>query len=301
MKIRIIVLFVFILFFEKVDACSCGTYLLDLPIKEMGWIQNKTESLTSISDVIFTGTLIDTYEVTTENICDENTIPKYELLFKLITSYKGDSQDTIKIRTRNSSSACGFLTPKGTDAIIFAQKTKSGHYLTYRSDCCKSISEFEDEQRYHKYVRFLESTTNMIDGKYDFKQRLSYWHGRSYSRGRSTSKADTLDLMSYEIKNCNFEGNWKITDRMGRILEEGKYKNGQKIGTWKKVSFYGMDFSDLDIASSYGNRIETELIDYKNGKPIKSLITLEDKIMDYKAEPSAYKTIRVQKIEKTFE
>ncbi len=40
-------------------ACSCSTALIDLPIKEMGWTQTETRGISSISDIIFTGILLD--------------------------------------------------------------------------------------------------------------------------------------------------------------------------------------------------------------------------------------------------
>jgi hypothetical protein len=35
-----------------------------------------------------------------------------ELTFKMLKSYKGEKRDTVKIRTNNSSEACGFYAPQ---------------------------------------------------------------------------------------------------------------------------------------------------------------------------------------------
>lgn len=271
-------------------ACSCGNFLIDLPIKEMGWTQTETTGLSSISDIIFTGILLDAREVkeTYQSfLFYEAQETKYELIFKLIKSYKGDNNDTIKIRTDNGSDACGFYAKKNTECLIFGAKGQSGYYYTYRSDCCKSISKVEDEKRYNKYIKFLESLTNMIDGEYVFYQSRAYW------RGGYQDVADTLEAIRYNIKNGKLEGTWQIKDRKGRILEKGAYKNGQKSGTWEVISYTESDLKEAD------EQIRIEKIQYRNGLPQKAIITVEDRIFVWE-EPYGSQTIRKQKIKKKY-
>jgi hypothetical protein len=289
-KMKIISTIILVLSAQMGIACSCGTTLIDLPIKEMGWTQTETEGISSMSDIIFTGVLIDERKVEESYqslLFYETKETKYELIFKLIKSYKGDQNDTIKIRTNNGSDACGFGAKKNTECLIFGAKGQSGYYYTYRSDCCKSISKEEDEKRYNKYVKFLESITNMIDGEYIFFQSRGYW------RGGYQDVSDTLEAIRYNIKNGKLEGTWQIKDRKGRVLEKGEYKNGQKTGTWKVNSYTESDLKDAD------EQIKIEKTKYQNGLPRKSVTTIEDKIVVWE-EPFHSQIIRKQKIKKKY-
>lgn len=283
-------LITFLLLISIIDlslACSCNDYLLDLPIKEMGWTESNSERISSISDLIFTGVLLEYYLIEEEELSHlkyKSKISRYELVFKLIKSYKGEKQDTVRIRTNRYSSSCGFEVRVNTECLIFANYGNQGFYYTYRSDCCKSISKALDEKRFNKYVKFLDSIINMIDGQYDFKQSRTYWH-----RG-GQNQMDTLDLISYTIKDGKFEGKWRITDRRGRILEEGQYEKGKKIGLWKVFSVNEVD----SVIDSF----KTELIEYNAGRPIKSKIVIEDKKYIY--EKGHYEIVRVENIVKEY-
>ncbi len=268
-------------------ACSCSMGLIDLPIKEMGWTQTETSGISSISDVIFTGILLDAQvveETYQSFFLYETKEKKYELKFKLIKSYKGGKSDTIKIRTNYGSDACGFGAKLNTECLIFGAKGRGGYFYTYSSECCKSISKEEDEIKYNKYVRFLESLTNMIDGEYIFYQSRGYWLG---------GFSDTLEAIRYNIKNGKLEGTWQIKDRNERILERGEYKNGQKTGTWEVISYTESDWKDADV------QIKIEKILYQNGLPKKSYITVEDKVF-VGDKPFHYQLIRKQKIKKKY-
>ena len=272
---------------QKGIACSCGDHLLDLPIKEMGWTQSKSNRISSISEIIFSGTLLEYYLVEEErlNYLNKKTIEyKYELVFELIKSYKGDSQDTIRIRTNRGSDACGFSAKENTDCLIFANQNGNGFYYTYRSDCCKSISKEQDEKRYNKYIDFLESIVHMKDGDYNYKQTRTYW------KGGNPNHSDTLDLISYKIRDGKFEGEWRITDRKGRIIERGQFYNGQKIGIWVVVSIYESEYEGIST--------ETERVEYKDGKPFKAEILIKDE--KFNIEECKYKTVRIQKINKEY-
>ncbi len=257
------------------SACSCNTYLLDLPIKEMGWLESESAGVAMPVDLIFTGVLLDSYEVVVEGEY------KYELVFEQIRSYKGDSRDTLTIRTNYGSDACGFITPIGTASILFARKKPNGHYYTYRSDCCKSISQEAEPIRYEKYITFLESMLDGIDGAYHLTQSRSYWEG-GYP-----DQADTMALLTYEISNGRLDGEWKVTDRRGRVLEEGQYASGEKVGSWKIVSYSS---SDYEVS-----RTKTEQIEYVDGRPFRSLIVIEDRVFNF--ESGAYETVRTQREE----
>jgi hypothetical protein len=288
MKEGIITLLFILCIIQGGFACSCSDYLLDLPIKEMGLTQSKSEGISSLSDMIFSGTLLAYYPIEEERLdyLNKKSVQyRYELVFKLIKSYKGNNQDTIRIRTNRGSDACGFDAEVNTDCLIFANQEGNGFYYTYRSDCCKSISKEQDEKRYKKYVDFLESIINMNDGEYLFKQTRSYWNGGHQNQ------SDTLDLISYQIRNGKFEGEWKITDRRGRIIEQGQYRNGQKIGTWKIVSIYESEYEGMST--------ETELVEYYDGKRLRSKIVIEDEKFNF--ELGKYETVRIQKINKEYE
>lgn len=269
-------------------ACSCRDYLLDLPIKEMGLTESNSDKISSMSEIIFSGTLLEYHPVEEERLdyLNKKTVEyRYELVFKLIKSYKGYSQDTIIIRTNRGSDACGFEAKENTECLIFANQNGNGFYYTYRSDCCKSISKEQDEKRYKKYIDFLESIVNMEDGDYNYKQTRTYWYG-GYP-----NQLDTVDLINYKIRDGKFEGEWKITDRRGRIIERGQYDNGQKTGTWQIVSIYESLFKGIST--------ETEMVEYKEGKPIKAEIIIENK--KFNSEEGKYVTVRIQKINKEYE
>jgi len=236
----------------------------------MGWTKSKSDRIESLSDIIFVGKLIGKREIEEEELLYQNQKSKRhrtELIFKLIKTYKGNNSDTIVIRTNRGSDACGFGAELNTECLIFANQNGNGFYYTYRSDCCKSISKKKEEKRYNKYINFLESITNMIDGVYEFKQTRSYWN---YG---GINKLDSLDLINYSIKNGVFDGEWKITDRKGRVIEKGQYSDGRKIGTWEILSIYE--------DGCEGTCTEKELIKYQNGNAVKSEITIEDKIYNY--------------------
>ena len=271
-------------------ACSCGTTLIDLPIKEMGWTQTETAGISSISDVIFSGTLINyqrIVETSQSSLYFESKEYKFELTFVLIKSYKGDKNDTIKIRTNLGSDACGFGAPVNTECLIFASKGKGGYYYTYSSECCKSISKAHEEKRYNKYIKFLESLSNMIDGSYIFYQSPGYY------KGGYPDTTETMEAIRYTIKNGKLEGDWLITDRTNRVLEKGKYKNGQRQGTWVVYSYMKSDLEEAD------EQVRVERICFQNGKPQKSTLNIEDKMIVWE-DSFGYKTIRKQKIRKKF-
>lgn len=269
-------------------ACSCSDYLLDLPIQEMGWTQSKSARVGNPSDLIFTGTFLEAKRVQEERLDflhRKGTQDKYELVFKLIKSYKGKQADTIRIRTNLGSDACGFSAPLQTDCLIFADHQGNGFYYTYRSDCCKSISKAHDEKRYNKYITFLESISNMTDGNYDFKQTRTYWEGGYPAQN------DTFALLSYQIKNGQFDGLWKITDRQGRVLEEGYYDQGEHIGTWKIVSFLQGD-GEASVT-------KVEHLQYRDGRAWKSEVVIEEKAFNY--HTGRAELVRRERIRKVYE
>jgi hypothetical protein len=250
----------------KLLSCQCGNYLLDLPIQEMGLTLTKTSRLASISDLIFNGTLLNTTKVTEKDaVGSEYESSKLVLTFKVIRMYKGEMTDTINIRTNNGSDACGFGAKLNTDCLIFARKSEKGLFYTYRSDCCKSISKEFEPKRYAKYIKFLHAVIDKIDGDYTFYQSNSYW------KGGYPNKDDTLRVIQFSIKNKKFNGDWIIFDRQERVLERGKYKNGQRDSTWVVLSF-----NESKYPNAY-EEIKTEIIDYKKGKIKEHIAIIEDK------------------------
>lgn len=271
-------------------ACSCGVTLIDLPIKEMGWTQTETSGISSVSDVIFAGILLDVKKVEETRQSShfyESKETKFELIFKLIKSYKGDKNDTMKIRTNPGTDACGFCAPVNTECLIFASKETGGYYYTYSSECCKSISKAFEEKRYNRYIKFMESLLNMVDGEYIFYQSAYYY------KGGYPDTTETMEVIRYNIKNGKLDGDWQLTDRKGRILEKGKYKNGRKEGIWIVSSYTESDLEEAD------EQVIVERIFFRNGKPRKSTVVIEDNKMIWEDLPG-YKTIRKQKIRKKY-
>ncbi|MEL7421336.1 MAG: hypothetical protein AAFN81_00010 [Bacteroidota bacterium] len=288
MKKQVVTIILMFSILQAGVSCSCSSYLLDLPIREMGWTQSRSAGVGSPSDLIFTGTLLEAKRVQEERLdflYRKGAQDRYEMVFRLIKSYKGKQADTIRVRTNLGTDACGFTAPQNTDCLIFAGRNGNGFYYTYRSDCCKSISKANDEKRYNRYITFLESILNMTDGNYDFKQTRTYWEG-GYS-----AQNDTLDLLSYQIKNGQFDGRWKITDRLGRVLEEGHYDQGKRVGTWKIVSFLKGDGGN--------SATEVEHLQYRDGQPWKSEVIIEEEAFNYSTGRS--ELVHRQRISKTYE
>jgi hypothetical protein len=262
MKKYIFILLIFLFHFNIVFGCSCSSTLIDLPVGEMGWTTNKTDNISSFSDLIFTGIFVGYSKVNdpnASNLFNES----YEMCFKLLKKYKGWAWDTIKIRTNLGQDACGFTSKLNSECLIFAKMNDKGFFYTFNSMCCKSISKSYDEKRFNKYINFLESITNMIDGDYVFYQ------SKAHMNGGIQDTVENLEAIRYSIKNGKFEGVWQLKDRFGRILEKGEYKNGKKVGKWTLLegSFYfNKSFHD-----------KTETIKYRNGFPIKSKILVLDR------------------------
>ncbi len=269
------------------QACTCSGYLLDLPIKEMGWTQSESEGISSFNDLIFRGTLIETIIVTEEQLYsgqEKRAEEKTELLFVISKVYKGKATDTVRIRTSLNSDVCGFYARPDTECLIFANQGSNGFFYTYRSDCCKSISREREEKRYNKYINFLETMLQKIDGEYTFKQSPNYWGG-GYP-----DTTESIDLITYTIRNGHLEGTWKITDRRGRVLEEGAFKNGEKVGTWVVISYA----SDPYISET----ITTEQIAYDAGRPKKSTTIVKTKT--YNNQSGTYELSTTQSTSTTF-
>lgn len=268
-------------------ACSCNEFRLDLPIQEFGLTNLEINERSDFSDLIFTGRFIQYHSIKEEKLNlnhDKSEEKKFELMFKLIKSYKGPSADTLRIRTNYGSDACGFAAKQNSECLIFAKKGTNGFYYTYSSECCRSISKEREEKRYNRYLDFIESIINMKDGNYNFKQSKSYWD-KGYP-----SSLDTLDLISYGIVNGQFDGEWKITDRSGLVIEQGHYENGEKEGIWIFKSSFGDD-------NYLGYTNETEYIKFKSGKPYKSKTIIETYTYTENFELNKKKT---QKVIKTY-
>ena len=291
MMIKILLaLLLFLINLAEIKACQCYSSLIDLPVQEMGLTQTESEKLSSFSDLIFNGSLILISKVIDKRkdaFGYETEETKLELTFKVHRNYRGEMKDTLKIRTNYGSDACGFGAQLNTDCIIFAHKS-NGIYYTYRSDCCKSISKEYEPKRYEKYLKFFNVIIDKIDGNYIFYQTASYWNG-----GYVNDK-DTLKAMQFSIKNGKFEGEWVIIDRLERILEHGKFKNGKRNGVWKILSFKESKYPQAS------DEIKTETIYFKKGYKKEYGSVIEDKgynweILDFDKDGSNfYFTLRKQ-------
>ena len=273
---------------QELNACSCKDFSLDLPLKELGLSQHEEQTTNQRTDLVFRGILIDQYTVT-ENYMSvpfrSNTELKIEMVFSLTKMYKGDESSVIKIRTNNGSAACGFYAPLNTECLIFANRSSNGFYHTLRSDCCKSTSKVIDETRYTKYVNFIESILNGIDGNYEFKQSK---RKRTYG---NSDKDEDLDLLSYKILNGKLHGMWKLTDRNGNILEIGKFDNGEKTGEWKFLS--KTSFGTYEIKKT------EEKFNYSEGRLTSSESLIEE--TKFNSLTLEYELIKRQRIRNTID
>lgn len=216
----------------RVLACSCGTYFLDLPVKEMGLTITEAHSISTPADIIFQGTLIATSQ------CENGD---GIMTFKVNRYFKGKDSDTIYIRTGCYSEACGFAAKLHTDCIILTTKGKSNEYHVLRSDCWKSVSQHYHPNKYERYLKFLTVITDKIDGTYTF------YHSQAHFRFRDFSETDTTncEAVHFTIKNGVFDGEWRLSSITGSVLEQGQFEDGQRVGKWKvndfiKRKYYGM-------------------------------------------------------------
>jgi hypothetical protein len=106
------------------------------------------------------------------------------------------------------------------------------------------------------------------------------------------NQTDTISLINYKIKNGKFEGEWNLSDKSGQVIEIGNYHNGNRVGVWKIVSQIG-DYADYGRVST-----KIELLEYENGRPLKSIITIVDKEIIYAS--IGYETVSTRSFEKDY-
>lgn len=205
-------------------ACSCGRYLLDLPVKEMGLTITEARSISTPADIIFQGTLIATSE------CENG---EGIMTFKVNRYFKGQDYDTISLTTGCYSDACGFAAKLNTDCIILTSKGKNDEYSIWRSDCWKSVSQYYHPNKYERYLKFLTVITDKIDGTYTFYHSQAHFYFRDFSETDTTN----CEVIHFTIKNGKFDGEWRLTGINNSILEKGQFKNGERVGKWKVNDF----------------------------------------------------------------
>lgn len=258
MKFKLFLFSSLFLFVLKTNACTCGSWALDLPISEFGLTNNRSSHIEFLSNLVFHGIPLS-HEIVEDEI--HNNV---EAKFKIIKIYKGDfSFDTISVRTPRGSDACGFGCKKEDECLIFCHKTEKGIYYTYSSECCRSISKHYESKRFKNYIDFLETITSMIDGKYDFKQPKAY-----YKRGYPDSVLSE-NLIKFEIKNNKFHGYWELMDRGGRLLEKGVFKNGKKVGKWVE-NYFGQGKDNF-----FGSTDSYHTLMYRNGVKTKDKLLVQ--------------------------
>lgn len=218
--------------FHIARACSCSEYHLDLPIEAFEATRH-LGSYTPADDrhLIFHGKVISMKPVEFKSARGYKEV-KCEMTFQVFKYYQGKNKDTIAIITEYGMAACGYNTQLNANGIIYASKDQDGTFSTRRSDCCKSAAQFDDDERYHRYLRFLTVMGNMENGRYRFTQRKSFW---------PPEKKHAVGAMYFTIRKRKFHGKWTVLDRYGRILETGVYKHGVKIGTWEKNTYSHYD------------------------------------------------------------
>ena len=201
--------------FNIAQACSCGEYHLDLPIEAVKATRHlATYTPNDDQHLIFHAKAISIKHVEFKNIQGYKEM-KDEITFKVFKYYQGKNKDTIVVFTNHGSAACGFTTRINANSIIFASKNKEGFFSTWRSDCCKSAAQFDDEERYNRYLQFLTVMENMENGRYRFKQGKSFWPPESKQK---------VGAMYFSIRKRKFHGKWVVMDRRARILEVGQFQ-----------------------------------------------------------------------------
>lgn len=290
MKGLSLILFIVFLFQVASLACSCKERELDLPIAELGLLSDDSSINTSFDDYIFQGRLVSSEKIEIDEIkdlCRKSKSYAVELKFEVVQAYKGDyidKGDTIIVYT--SLGSCGFYSPINSNSIIFAESVGLGRYFTYRGDCCKSVSEAQDQMRYNEYKRFIEIVTNMIEGKHEFKQPNTHWNG-----GRINLNY-TNPQLEFEIKDGEFNNLWRVALRNGTVIEEGHYRNGKRSGKWtfRRIERNFFEYYD------YSTIIHVEM-HYRKGKAYRK--TLKELRRTYEDERIPYMIEEVRRIERT--
>lgn len=218
--------------FHVAQACSCSEYHLDLPIEAFEATRHLgTYTPTDDQHLIFHGKVLSMNPVEFKSARGYKEV-KCEMTFQVFKYYQGKNKDTVVVLTNYGSAACGYSTQLNANSIIFASKNEHGTFSTWRSDCCKSAAQFDDDERYNRYLRFLTVMGYMENGRYRFTQRKSFW---------APEKNQKVGALCFTIRKGKFHGKWTAMDRYGRILETGVYKHGVKIGTWEKNTYSHID------------------------------------------------------------
>lgn len=227
----------------EVAACSCSSTLVDLPVREMdlGMAEAAYSSVDAV--IIFEGILLERTHDSTRNVRD------YRMLFEVTDVYKGNCVDTITVYTNRTGGGCGFWAKEGTYSIVFAAKDTDGTLFSYRADCWQGANEGSHPARFQWFRSFLISLTYRIDGDYSFYQKKSYWGGKNNDPGSN------VPAVEYSIQDGKLNGPWLLYNRRGEIVESGRYKNGNRRGTW----LYRIE---KDHESGYGKTSSLEHIDF---------------------------------------
>lgn len=150
MKKIVLILAVFSAFLAAPNAQACSVLAIDRPLTGVEMIADK--------DAVFTGTVTGVSQ-------DKSVNGEYHITFAVDESYKGSVGDTITVRARSSSAACGyddgytsfkkgtvwaiFATGNDTDGYVTTSVTHNAKYasLTNANDAlaAKSLSPEEDE------------------------------------------------------------------------------------------------------------------------------------------------------------
>jgi len=203
-----------------VSACSCTEKPVSIPIKSFGLGIEDSWTGRLNDQLVFEGILVDVKQDTSKREKD------YELVFEMVDNFKGECIEIISVWTNHTGGGCGFRAKVGSYSIVHAAYDSTSQiYYAYRADCWAGVSEFNEPDRFKQYRQFLISYKYEIDGHYKFSQRLNYWP-------INVPTSRYTDCVEYTIRNGLLDGEWKVINRAGELVERGFYKKGIKVGEW---------------------------------------------------------------------
>lgn len=233
-QIRCLILLILFSIVNSIHSCDCNGGYVDLPIKEMGLGLENSVIKKIDAEIIFEGILISIKHDSTKRIKD------YALLFEVTDVYKGECIDTITVWTNHTGGGCGFRAKIGTYSIVVAAKDDMDQTLyTFRADCWGGASYYLKPRRFSILRDFLIAITYRIDGTYSFDQLKFYWSDNE-------SDQSFTKCLEFSIVDQKLSGAWNVFDKSNNIIEKGKYKNGERIETWKYKS----------VSSNYNSELQ---------------------------------------------
>ena len=224
---------------STVNACSCSSPLVDLPIAEMGLAFNPTGLGGREGALVFEGILVAAFVDSTDRH------HRLANVFEVTDVYRGECLDSVTVYTGQTSAACGFQAKLNTYSIIITFPGEDGKYSNFRADCRRGVSQFNEPDRFADYRRFLISIVYGLDGQYTFSQRLRYWPLNS-------SDTPTIPQLTYSIVAGKLNGWWWLYNRTGILRERGRFSNGKRSGRWVLLKFGEGELPEYELVEFDG-------------------------------------------------